>query len=393
MNESLVTARETAPNGAASPPVVAPTNINQRMLVYLSAHTHAVTPDYEAGESAVGWGEISALNDVGYTNESASGAFNRLARLPKLHRDIKGMFLATLASNAPMCAAGIEMLALDTWLRVQRSSLSNELIRAGVKRGASGSFRAGSTIGFTSVDGERSPIAKRTTAVERALDGGVTRLKIKIAPGRISSAVSEIQEAVESCGRSTEEIEWVVDANGSLDESHIPELLALVDRRVSMIEQPFDPSDHKAAAQLVKMLREHNVLVSADEAVRSINDIGSLALDQAATAAIVKPACVGGLASAFKMLEWAHAVGFGVALGGMLESGLGRHSLAAIADDTRFKVTGDLSPSSRWFAKDPFQDLEISNGMIKVPNCHSIAGDPDLGLLEAHTLERCVVEL
>ena len=73
-------------------------------------------------------------------------------------------------------------------------------------------------------------------------------------------------------------------------------------------------------------------------------------------------------------------------IGGMLESGLGRHVLAALAPLPAFTLTGDLSPASRWLEDDPFQDISMRNGMIPAPTQPGIAGEPVANLLDRYTV-------
>ena len=71
----------------------------------------------------------------------------------------------------------------------------------------------------------------------------------------------------------------------------------------------------------------------------------------------------------------------------MLESGLGRHALAAFAGQDAITVTGDLSPASRWLAVDPWPDLAMNEGRIAVPTAAGIAPSPNLDLLDQVTVQ------
>jgi L-alanine-DL-glutamate epimerase-like enolase superfamily enzyme len=72
----------------------------------------------------------------------------------------------------------------------------------------------------------------------------------------------------------------------------------------------------------------------------------------------------------------------------MLESALGRHALAAFAANDGVEITGDVSPSRRWLATDPWPDLKMSDGMIAVPTSPGVAPLPDQDRIEDLTIYR-----
>ncbi|MEM7091621.1 MAG: enolase C-terminal domain-like protein [Actinomycetota bacterium] len=325
---------------------------SHRELVYVALH-----PEDDASLT-VGWGECSALNAPTYTREWASGAFESLTST------------SGPTTNEPMARAAIEMAQLDAELRRDGISLAERL-------GTSGhSAPAGAVVGLDTIPNMLDQVAELAMA-------GYRRVKIKIVPGRVVEPIRAVR-------RTFPDLELQVDANSSLSIDDLGLLLALRDLGVSAVEQPFAVGDHRAAARLVS---ESDLVVLADEAVDDLSDLHALAADQAATGVVVKPPRAGGLRPALAMVDAAVSTGMACSVGGMLESGLGRHQLAAMAPLEPFRVTGDLSPARRWLAEDPFADIEVVDGRVPAPSTPGIAGDPDLDLLDHHTVAAATVWL
>jgi len=214
-----------------------------------------------------------------------------------------------------------------------------------------------------------------------AIEQGYRRIKIKIAPGRIVDPVAAVRSSFPG-------LELHVDANASLRQEDLPALMQLRDLGVRVVEQPFSVDDRHMPARLIA---ETDLDVAADEAVQSPADVDALAANQAATAIAVKPSKLGGIHAALDVLDQVHAAGMRATIGGMLESGLGRHVLAALAPLPAFTLVGDLSPAGRWLADDPFPDITMRSGMIAAPSRLGIAGEPFANRLERYTVRRATV--
>lgn len=291
----------------------------------------------------IGWGECAALNEPTYTPEWAAGAYSMLtAHEPVDH------------AGSPLAAAALAMADLDASLRAQGRSLADHLGTAGRR------VRAGAVVGLGSID-------ETVTAVDRLVQTGYRRIKLKVTPNHLADPIRAVTATYPG-------LEVQADANGSLTEVDVPALLAATQAGLRAIEQPFGVGDLDAAARLVAT---GEIQVVADEALTTPDDVERLAAAGAATAVTIKPPKLGGLAPALDALALAQAVGMGATIGGMLESGLGRHQLAALAGDPRLTLTGDVSPARRWLAQDPFEDLVMQGSEIVVPDRVGIAGDPD----------------
>ncbi|MEZ5375648.1 MAG: enolase C-terminal domain-like protein [Acidimicrobiales bacterium] len=318
-------------------------------------------------EGRSGFGECSALTRPGYTHEWARGAFDLLKATQGRPR-----------GGAPMAMAGVEMARLDLGLRVAGLALSQHLHTV-FSNGASGT--AASSPPGSVPAGVVLPLATIDDTVAAAIawaEQGVRRLKLKIEPGRVTEPVTAVHDACPG-------VELHVDANGSCMASDLNELAALAESGVTAIEQPFAPGDRKSSARLASST---SALVLADEAAIDRATIIELVDEAAATGVVIKPGRLGGLDPAIAVHDWCHANGVGVAAGGMLESGLGRYALAALASLPGFTITGDLSPARRWLADDPFADIEMVDGAISVPTTAGVAPPPDRELLDRFTLDR-----
>ncbi len=322
-----------------------------RSLTVIGLHV-----DNELGTVA-GWGECSALNERGYTPEWAEGAFDLLRSGRQFDR-----------AGAPMATSAVEMALLDAELKAAGQSLAERLGTAGR------SAPAGAVVGI-------APIPTMLDEIEQLAAAGYLRIKIKVVPGKLVVPI-------EAATSSFPELEVHVDANGSLRSDDIPALLHLRDMGVSVVEQPFAVADRSSAARLVA---DSDLVVAADESVRSVDDVTTLAEAAAATAIVIKPSKLGGIQAALDLLDQVELAGMHALIGGMLETGLGRHVLAALAPLPIFTLTGDLSPAKRWLLDDPFRDIAMRGGRIPAPSRLGIAGEPMTNRLERYTVRRALV--
>jgi O-succinylbenzoate synthase len=124
----------------------------------------------------------------------------------------------------------------------------------------------------------------------------------------------------------------------------------------------------------------------------SITDLASAqtALNAGACDAIsVKPSRLGGLDATLHVLELCAQAGIGALAGGMLETGIGRAALLAIAARTECTLTGDLSASDRYFGPDGdiTEPFVLVDGQIAVPDGPGLGVAPVPERLAACTIE------
>lgn len=307
-----------------------------------------------------GFGECAALNRVGYTHEWARGAFAQL---------VAGR--TGPPPDAPMARAALEMAATDLVLVRQERPLVDELAhRSPSGAAAASTVRAGFVLPLADP-------AATLAAAHRFAEAGIDRLKLKIVPGRAIEVVSRLRDELPS-------VEVHLDGNGSFAIDDLDELLALDALGVTAIEQPFAVDDLAAAIELTAAV---SGFVVADEAATDLAAVERLVEIGACSAVSIKPPRLGGLAATLVLHRWCLDNGLAATAGGMLESGLGRHALAAVSALPGFTLTGDLSPARRWLAADPWPDLTLVGGRITVPRQPGVAPPPDRDLLEQHTID------
>lgn len=339
-----------------------------------------VRVDTDAGH---GWGECSALPEPTYTDEYAAGAFTvlverlgpllvgqRLGEAGGAEEPIGDSVTEALSvvSGHPMAKAALEMAVLDISCRAADVSLAERL--GATKR----SVPAGAAIGLGAVQAA----ADRAAAL---WEDGFGRVKLKIEPDHDLAVVDAVQLACPA-------IDVQVDANGSYGPADLDLLVELAATGVTAIEQPFGIDDVASAIALVEAVP---VPVVADEGAPSGAEVDRLVSLGALSGVSIKPARLGGIGAAVDVLERCTAAGLAATAGGMVEAGLGRHSLAAVAALDGFELTGDVSPAGRWLAADPWPDLTLTADGIAVPQTPGVAPDPDLRTLAAHSVRFAAV--
>lgn len=317
-----------------------------------------------------GWGECAALPEPTYTEEFAAGAFDLLDEElgPRLMGHDLGAATVrarlSLVAGNPMAKAALEMALLDVELKAAGRSLADWL-------GASATqVPAGAAVGLD----EPEAVADR---VEALAAEGFRRVKLKVTPRHDLDIIAAVRARVG-------EIEIQVDGNCSYTPGDHDRLVELAAAGVTVIEQPYAVHNVGAAAVLVE---RSTVPIVADEAATSTVAVERLQAAGALSGVSIKPPRLGGLLTALELHDQCVDRGVPVTAGGMLESGLGRHALAAVAAMAGCSITGDISPAARWLADDPWPDLTMVDGEVLVPSKPGIAPPPDLELLEHYTAQ------
>ena len=301
-----------------------------------------------------GWGECAALNRPTYTAEHAAASFDLLSA---------GLQVDPVV--APMAHAAVEMALLDLTLKSAGRSLAAHL---GV---TATTVPAGVAVGLDALDGTLETISA-------LMDEGYARVKLKVVPGASAAVVAAVRHRFG-------DLELQVDANASFGMDTLPELRAMADAGVTAIEQPFAVGDLTSLRALTDLV---NVPIIADESVATVGDAQALHERGLLGGLSLKAPRLGGLAAAVAMHR--RCTGWAVPMtpGGMLECGLGRHALAALAALPGCTITGDVSPARLWLDADPWPDLTMIAGRIAVPTSPGVAPAPDLEVLERFTVRR-----
>lgn len=313
-----------------------------------------------------GWGECSALSSPTYTDEFTAGAFDILtgSLVPAL---MAGQRWAD--PGHPMASAAVEAAVVDLALRRSGRNLATTL-------GAT-TDRVGRCAVITGADTVPDVLAM----VAAAVDGGAVMVKLKVAPGWNPGLLAAV-------AASWPDLPVAVDANGSIADD--AQLLAALDRHgVSYIEQPAPAGADELQQTVTAGL---SVPVALDESVTTAAVLDDLLARGAATVVNIKPSRVGGLLAALECVEVAREHNATVFVGGMLETGIGRATAAALAatiasDPGVVSLPTDLGPSDQYFATDITDAVVVDDdGQLVVP------GGPGIGRVpHPDRLDECCV--
>jgi O-succinylbenzoate synthase len=325
-----------------------------------------------------GWGEVVASEEPRYSYETAGTALHVIRDFlapALLTEPIQG--LNDLAKRlAPfrghnMAKAGLELAFMDLLAQANQQSLS-ACIGGELKRVA-----VGVSLGIQPV------ISRLLERVERYLNLGYQRIKLKIKPGWDLDVVDEVR-------RIYPDILLSVDANSAYtldDRSH---LKRLDDFRLLMIEQPLQNDDLVDHAKLQQIM---NTSLCLDESIVSQRH-AQAALELGSCRIInIKIGRVGGYSEALGIHDLCVSQNVPVWCGGMLESGIGRAHNIALASLRGFTLPGDISASSRYFARDVISPevTVAADGTVAVPDSVGLGFDVDLDFIKHLTETRVYI--
>ena len=327
------------------------------------------------GKLAVGWGECGALTEPVYSSEYLDGvvAVTTAHLLPRLvaassadelTADAVSSLLATVMGHR-MAKAAIEMAVLDAQLRAHGQSFKEYL---GVTRDR---VPAGVSVGI------QDTVPLLLDVVHGYLAEGYQRIKLKIRPGWDIEPVRAVREA-------HPDVPLQVDANTAYTLGDVDHLAQLDAFDLLLIEQPLADDDLYEHARLAKALRTP---VCLDESVVSAASARAAIGMGAAAILTIKPSRVGGYLEARRIHDVALAHGSPVWCGGMLETGIGRAANVALAGLPGFTLTGDISASSRFYAQDITDPIEMVDGHISIPDVPGLAPAPRRQALAEATLD------
>jgi O-succinylbenzoate synthase len=212
--------------------------------------------------------------------------------------------------------------------------------------------------------------------VQRAIDDGYRRVKLKLAPG-MDLAVLEAVRA------RFPRLPLMMDANGAYSLAQRDHLQTLDEFDLMMIEEPLGSGDLFEHAELQRALRTP---ICLDESLHSAADTRHAIELGSCRVVNLKPARMGGLLEASRAHDVCVAHGVPVWCGGMLETGIGRAANVALAALPNFTLPGDTSASGRYFATDVTAPFVLHDGRLRVPTGAGIGVDPIPDLLQSMTV-------
>jgi len=330
-----------------------------RDLLYIEVH----------GDGVTGWGECTAMSEPMYSSEYVDGceAVIRRFLLPNVVGD-------TTAESFTKSVAGIRGHYMAKAV-VETALLDHQLRRDGVSfakfLGATQSrVRSGVSVGI------QPSIDDLLRVVQKYLDDGYLRIKLKIEPGFDIEPVRAVRRTF------GDELPLQVDANSAYHVSDAEHLAQLDEFDLLLIEQPLPEEQLAAHAEIAKLVRTP---ICLDESILSA-EVARDALAIGACSIInIKPGRVGGYLEAKKIHDLCYERGVAVWCGGMLETGIGRAANLALAALPGFTLPGDTSASARYFHRDVTAPFVLRDGHLDVPNGAGIGIDPDRDYLDSIT--------
>ncbi|MCM3901409.1 MAG: o-succinylbenzoate synthase [Pyrinomonadaceae bacterium] len=325
----------------------------------------------EAG-GLTGWGEVVAAEEPRYSYETVGTAWHVirdylapavLSRSVTDLSDLAARFAQFRGHN--MAKAGLELAYMDLLARTSGQSLT-QLIGGTLTR-----VPVGVSLGI------QPEIEQLLERVDRYLDLGYQRIKLKIKPGWDVDIVRDVRQ-------QHPEILLSVDANSAYtieDQDHLKALDAF---GLLMLEQPLD---HDDLIDHSKLQSEIATPICLDESITGLRraehalDLGSCQIIN------VKIGRVGGYSQALAIHDLCYSRGVPVWCGGMLESGIGRAHNLALASLPGFSLPGDISASSRYFERDLIipEVLVAGDGTVEVPRGPGLGFEIDLDYMKCNT--------
>ena len=178
--------------------------------------------------------------------------------------------------------------------------------------------------------------------VDRAVEDGFPRIKLKFRPGWDVEMVGAVREH-----HPRHPVH--VDCNSGYTLSDLPLFRRLDEFRLAMIEQPLGHDDLIDHAYLQSQIETP---VCLDESVTHLRRAEQAAALGSCRYVNIKPGRVGGLSNAIAIHDAMRSVGIPCWVGGMLESATGAAACIALAMLDNFTYPADIFPSSRFYVED-----------------------------------------
>ncbi len=324
------------------------------------------------GTTTEGWGECVALSEPSYSPEYVDGAQHVITHhlLPRLFAagPIEAADVAPSMAKLhghPMAKGALEMAFLDAQLRAEHRSFA-EFLGAGRTR-----IPSGVSVGI------HDTVEDLLASVQGYVDDGYVRIKLKIEPGSDIDQVAAVRELIGPA------MPLQVDANTAYRRTDGAHLRRLDGFDLLLIEQPLPEEDIVGHARLAA---EVDTPICLDESLVSAATTADAIELGACEVANIKPGRVGGYLEAVRIHDLCVTRGIPVWCGGMLETGIGRAANAALAALPGFTLPGDISASTRFYARDIVTDpITIEDGHVAVPTTPGLGFELDHPFLDSLT--------
>jgi O-succinylbenzoate synthase len=327
-----------------------------------------------AADGLVGWGESASPIDPYYCEETTETCWHVLKDflVPSVlgkpfssASEFRKFYSKVRRHN--FAKAGIEMAAWDLLARAEGRPLYALL--GGTRR----DIESGVSLGI------EKNIDDLFTIIDRHLDEGYRRIKLKIGPGSDVDYVSKVRERYP-------DVPLMADANSAYRIADLPILKQLDQFNLMMIEQPLA---HDDIVDHAHVQRELKTPICLDESIHSAEDARK-ALDLGSCRIInIKVSRLGGLEEARNVHDLCQGRGVPVWCGGMHEYGVGRAANVAISSLPGFSLPGDISGSDKYFAEDVVDPPILApNGAISVSDRPGLGWETNEARIERLTVRR-----
>ncbi|MEU5434986.1 o-succinylbenzoate synthase [Streptomyces sp. NPDC020719] len=322
-------------------------------------------------EGLVGWGEAPTPVDPYYSGETTDTVWSVLhdflapAVLGRSWDSVEefiGHYSRVKANN--FARSGIEMAAWNLLAAATGRSLPELLGGA-----ARDSVASGVSLGMD------RDLGRLCETVQRHVDQGYRRVKLKIGPGADTSVLAAVRDRFPA-------LPLMVDANCAYTLRDIPHLQQFDAFDLMMIEQPLAWDDLTEHAELQRSLRTPLCLdesLNSAKRTRRALELGSCRVVN------IKPARLGGLLEAKRAHDACLAAGVPVWCGGMHDFGISRAANIALSALPGFTLPGDNSGSDKYFDRDIVTpETRAKDGLIAVP-LQPVPYEVDMDFLAART--------
>ncbi|MCD6562402.1 MAG: o-succinylbenzoate synthase [Thermoproteales archaeon] len=341
---------------------------------------HALLVEIINDDNISGWGEIVSGEGPWYSYETFEVSIlifkKYIAPLILKNDKINSRNTFELLSRIRgynMTKAGIEMAIWDLEAKLNNLSLSKFI------GGNKNRIKSGVSIGI------KKSVNDLINTIDYRIKEGYGRIKIKIKPGWDINVLKKVRDVFP-------DIALQVDGNGAYTLRQHLDLLRKIDKfNLLMIEQPLaynDIFDHSILS------RKINTPICLDESIKNISDLKTAIMIGGLEILNIKPGRIGGYSQSLKMIKISKFFQIGCWIGGMLETGIGRGHLIALASLPEINYFNDISASNRYWEEDiiePEWKLN-SDSTINVPNKPGIGVNVILDRIEQKTEKVFVFE-
>ena len=269
-----------------------------------------------------------------------------------------GLLAACPGADAlPMARGAIEPALWDLYGKIVGQPLWRLIGGQAPDDGRPASASAGAAVPVGSVP-------DTLAAVQRCVDDGYARVKLKVTPGTAPFCVQAVREAFPDLVIS-------LDANQSFTERDLDVLRGLDALGIAWIEEPLDPrrtpanGPHDLFARLAQLQRRIQTPVCLDESIFTASDLAKALKHQELKCYALKIGKFGGIQPALQFVRMANARGMSVWMGGMYDTGISRRMHAAFQMLPGVVDAGDIGATSRYFDVDVTDPpYTVERGMV-----------------------------